>query len=117
MQSGVLHLISFFAVLIFLRVNAVFALSLDEFQATVIGRGPSHVLDAFVRVISISVEVVLFSLATHWLERAVSLTPFFRLECLLTTCHVARRFGSPQLVSLGGGGSGSGVLPRRQQQR
>ena len=42
---------------------------------------------------------------------------FFQLECSLTTCHIARRFGSPQLASLGGGGSGSGVLPQRQQQR
>ena len=56
----------------FLRVNAAFALSLDEFRAAVIGRSPSRVLDALVRVTSISVEVLLFSLAIHWLERAVS---------------------------------------------
>ena len=42
---------------------------------------------------------------------------FFRLECSLTTCHVVRRFGSPQLASLGGGGSGSSILPQQRRQQ
>jgi hypothetical protein len=49
----------------FLRVNTVFVLSLDKFQAAVIRRGPSCVLDTFVYVISILVKVILFSLTTH----------------------------------------------------
>ena len=61
----------------FFRVNAAFTLSLGEFQAAVIGRSRSRVFDALVRVASISVEVLLFSLATHWLESAVGFMAFF----------------------------------------
>ena len=60
-----------------LRVNAVFALSLDEFEAAVIRGSPSRVLNALVRVTSIFVKVILFRLGAHWLGRAVSLNPFF----------------------------------------
>ena len=60
-----------------LRVNVVFTLSLDEFEAAVIRGSPSCVLDVLVHVTSIFVEVVLFRLRAHWLGRAVSLNPFF----------------------------------------
>ena len=60
-----------------LRVNAVFALFLDKFEATVIRGSPSCVLDALVCVTLIFIEVVLFRLGAHWLGRAVSLNPFF----------------------------------------
>ena len=60
-----------------LRVNAVFALSLDKFEATIIRGSPSRMLDALVCVTLIFIKVIPFRLGAYWLGRAVSLNPFF----------------------------------------
>jgi hypothetical protein len=54
----------------FLRANAAFANSLLELPFAMFDF--CHLRDALVRVASTSSEVLLLSLATYWLERAVS---------------------------------------------
>jgi len=61
----------------FLRANAAFAFSLLEFRAAVSGFNIPHLHDTLMRVASTSVEVLLLSLATYWLERMVCLFLFF----------------------------------------
>jgi hypothetical protein len=91
---------TFAAVLMFLRANAAFASSVLELRPATTLNTPRF-RDALVRVTSTSVEVLLLSLATFWLEQAVSLCLFvFHLESLLTTCHVAGHFDSPQFAPL-----------------
>ena len=86
MQRGAPHFVFISAVLMSLRVNTVFALSLDEFEAAIIRGSPSCVLDVLVHVTSIFVEVVLFRLGAHWLGRAVSVMihPHFSLPLQLS---------------------------------
>jgi uncharacterized membrane protein len=62
----------------FLRANAAFASSLLELQTAVFDT--PHLRDALVRVASTSVEVLLLSLATFWLEEMVSISFSFCLE-------------------------------------
>jgi hypothetical protein len=112
MRQGAPHFIFTFVVLMFFRVNTVFALSLDEFQAAIIRRSCSCVLDVLVCVASTLVKVLLFSLATHWLKRAVSFitvfligifadyVPYSGLLWLTVTCILRQQQQHPSIATM-----------------
>jgi len=64
------------AVLIFIRADAVFAIAVDKFLASIINCDCPHMQDILRHILFISGEALLFNLAVHLLERAVSLFLF-----------------------------------------
>jgi len=60
----------------FIRADTAFAIATDEFLASVVNHDCPHMQNALRRILFVSGEALLFDLAVHLLERAVSLFLF-----------------------------------------
>jgi len=64
------------AMLMFIRVDAAFAIATDEFLASIIDHNHPHMRNALRHILFVLGEALLFDLAIRLLERAVSLFLF-----------------------------------------
>jgi len=73
---GSFHFLFILAVLMFIRADVAFAIAADKFLASIVDRDRPCMRNALSRILFISGEALLFNLAIHLLERAVSLFLF-----------------------------------------
>ena len=65
----------------FIRVDTAFVIAADEFLASIVDHDHPHMQNTLRHILFVSGEALLFDLAVHLLERAVSLFLFlFLLE-------------------------------------